>query len=114
MSSGDSSVPDINTELEQAADVEKLYFVRRDNQRKLAEIRSQRADLDPLGVYTKRLELFISCVWPEGSPYRILFELEYEAEMSKVLDQALAEIRKARLAATITPPDGSGLIIPKG
>jgi hypothetical protein len=121
MSTGDTSLPDFNTseinaELKQAADSTKLDATRIENQRKLALIRSQRADLDPLGVFSKRLELLISCVWPEDSPYRILFELEYESEMSKVLDQALAEVRKARLSATtpVTTPNGSGLIIPKG
>jgi hypothetical protein len=100
--------------LSRAADVERLDLVRQVNQSKLTELRSQRANLEPLSVFFKRLELVINCLWPENTQYRVVFELEYEAEMSKILDQALAEVRTSRLAAAVTPPNGSGLIIPKG
>jgi hypothetical protein len=84
-----------------ASHTRELNQLRVSNQAKLADLRSKGADLQPLIVFTQRLELLIQYLLPEGEDSRTVFEIKYETAISSILDEAASAVRKAMLTAPL-------------
>lgn len=96
-----------------ASHTHQLEQLRIANHAKLADLRSKGADLQPLSVFTKRLELLIEFLLPEGGDPRAVFEILYENTISNIIDEASSAVRRAMLTAPLQGPINNGQVANK-
>jgi len=106
MSDKEANVVDLSSVTEE--DLEK---VRARNTQKLLAIRQQGANLDVSGVAARRLDILIDLILTKQQ--RVQFEFAFETTMTEVLDEALAELRKASLVQGLNGK-AQKLILPNG
>ncbi len=103
--------------------IESLTGLKKSNKRKFDEMVRMGVQPAPTAILLARLEQLLDMILDEDS--RLGFDIGFEARMAKILEEGLADARKANIAGTVfnnpaqwangnggPPGAGPGLILP--